>query len=47
MIAKDAIEPVSTVGDPIAAGKAEVAKLRKEGAQVIVALVQAPPSATP
>jgi hypothetical protein len=41
VIAKDAIKGVD-VGDPVAAGKAQVATLHKEGAQVIVALVQAP-----
>jgi hypothetical protein len=41
VIAKDAIKGVD-VGDPVAAGKAQVDTLHKEGAQVIVALVQAP-----
>jgi hypothetical protein len=41
VIGKDAIKGLE-VGDPVAAGKAEVDKLRKAGAQVIVALVQAP-----
>lgn len=40
VIAKDAIKGLE-VGDPVAAGKAEVGKLRGGGAQVIVAMVQA------
>jgi hypothetical protein len=41
VIAEDAIKGVA-VTDPIAAGKTQVGKLRGAGAQVIVALVQAP-----
>jgi hypothetical protein len=40
VIAKDAIKGIE-VGDPVAAGKAEVDKLHKAGVQDVVALVQA------
>lgn len=40
VVAKDAISGVA-IGDPVATGKAAVADLRKQGAQVVVALVQA------
>jgi hypothetical protein len=41
VLAKDAV-PGLTLGDPVAAGKAAVAELRRGGAQVVIALVQAP-----
>ena len=41
VLAKDAVKGL-TLGDPVAAGKAAVAELRRGGAQVVIALVQAP-----
>src|SRR5690606_9125069 len=41
VIAPDAVKDLA-VTDPIAAGKAAVADLKQQGAQVVVALVQAP-----
>ena len=41
VLAKDAVKGLA-LGDPIAAGKAAVAELRRGGAQAVLALVQAP-----
>src|SRR5690606_16616407 len=41
VIAADAVKGL-TLADPVAAGQAAVAELRRGGAQVVVALVQAP-----